>query len=210
MPLTLSCIILDSEVLTVWAMLIGSATLRNALHNKELGTMVDFKGPLHAEHFSLIQTQRSHFEPLYQIAGDPLIWEQHPDKDRWRREVFSVFFENGLNNDLGCFTIIDGHSERIIGSTRFYAHDAAQKSIRLGYTFIAREYWGTDANKVIKTALLNHIFQHVETVFFDIGDANFRSIRATEKLGATFWQHAGDGKSVYRLLKLQFFSKGSP
>ena len=28
------------------------------------------------------------YEPLYQIASDPAVWEQHPIHDRWRREVF--------------------------------------------------------------------------------------------------------------------------
>jgi hypothetical protein len=29
------------------------------------------------------------FEALYQVASDPLIWEQHPNKERYKREVFT-------------------------------------------------------------------------------------------------------------------------
>ena len=35
---------------------------------------------------------RNDFEALYEVASDPLIWEQHPAKDRWKREVFSRLF----------------------------------------------------------------------------------------------------------------------
>ncbi|ULT22755.1 hypothetical protein KUH03_26010 [Sphingobacterium sp. E70] len=33
----------------------------------------------------------SDFDTLYQVAKDPLIWEQHPNKDRWKEEVFRSF-----------------------------------------------------------------------------------------------------------------------
>ena len=35
-------------------------------------------------------------EALYDIASDPMVWEQHPIHDRWRREVFDAFFDEGL------------------------------------------------------------------------------------------------------------------
>ena len=50
--------------------------------------MVNFKLQLENESFSLIQTKTSHFEKLYSVAGNPVIWEQHPENDRWKREVF--------------------------------------------------------------------------------------------------------------------------
>ena len=147
--------------------------------------MADFKQHLRTDKFSLIQTKRSHFEPLYQVASDPLIWEQHPAQDRWRREIFSAFFEEGLSNDLGCFTIVDSQPQDVIGSTRFYAHNPQNASVRLGYTFLSRNYWGTGANALIKTALLDHSFQYVESIYFDIGETNWRSIKATESQSFT-------------------------
>ena len=169
--------------------------------------MADFKQHLRTDKFSLIQTKRSHFEPLYQVASDPLIWEQHPAQDRWRLEIFSAFFEEGLSNDLGCFTIVDSQPQNVIGSTRFYAHDPQNASVRLGYTFLSRNYWGTGANVLIKTALLDHSFQYVESIYFDIGEKNWRSIKATEKLGAVFCQKAEEGKSEYLLSRAAFLSR---
>src|SRR5581483_7129125 len=33
---------------------------------------------------------------LYAVASDPLIWEQHPSKDRYQEEVFQRFFREAL------------------------------------------------------------------------------------------------------------------
>ena len=169
--------------------------------------MADFTQQLQAENFSLVQTKRADFESLFQVASDPLIWEQHPAQDRWRREVFSGFFEDGLSNDLGCYTIVNSESQAVIGCTRFYAHDPFNASVRLGYTFLARNYWGTGANQLITTALLDYCFQYVKSVYFDIGESNWRSIKATEKLGATFWQQSEEGESVYLLSQAAFLSR---
>jgi len=158
---------------------------------------------LETESFALVQTRAAHFEPLYQVASNPAVWEQHPEKDRWQRAVFSDFFRTGLTNDLGCFTVIDKSSETVIGSTRFYAYDHAGRCVRLGYTFLSPEYWGTDANREIKQVLLDHAFHTVDTVFFDIGVDNVRSRKATEKLGAVEFD-TSDGKVVYVLHKKSF------
>ncbi|MAI93936.1 MAG: hypothetical protein CME45_02870 [Halieaceae bacterium] len=57
--------------------------------------------------FSLEQTTSLDFDPLYEVASNPVLWEQHREKDRWQRNVFSVFFQAALENDLGCSTIRD-------------------------------------------------------------------------------------------------------
>ena len=37
--------------------------------------------------------KESDFERLFKVASDPLIWEQHPDKNRYKRETFQLFFD---------------------------------------------------------------------------------------------------------------------
>ena len=155
---------------------------------------------LETERFALRQTEASHFELLYRVASDPAVWAQHPESNRWQRPVFTAFFEGGLRNDLGCFTIFDRLRQAVIGSTRFYEYDSAECAVRLGYTFLAAEYWGTGANREIKNVLLNQAFQVVTKVFFDIGVNNIRSRKATEKLGAVEHQQLDD-KVVYLLAK---------
>ena len=65
-----------------------------------------FKAPIEALHFSLSQTTKDDFESLYAIAADPLVWAQHPERDRWQRGKLALFFDAGLLNSLGCYSIL--------------------------------------------------------------------------------------------------------
>ena len=51
---------------------------------------------------------------LFAIASDPLLWEQHPESDRYKDEVFKVFFKDALESG-GAFVVIDTKNKRIIG-----------------------------------------------------------------------------------------------
>lgn len=57
------------------------------------------------------------FEELYAVASDPFIWEQHPNPDRYKRDVFAIYFEGALQSK-GAFIIRDKISKEAIGSTR--------------------------------------------------------------------------------------------
>ena len=164
-----------------------------------------FSRPFQTEHFSLEPLTPNDFDALYAVANDPLLWEQHPEADRWKRSKFQRFFDGGLANDLGCFAIREKRSGRPAGSSRFYGYDEADRCIRIGYTFIARELWGTSANREIKEAMLLRAFNAVDRVFFDIGPQNYRSIAAVKKLGAVFSHNESDSKAVYVLSKQQWF-----
>ncbi|MBT8099655.1 MAG: GNAT family N-acetyltransferase, partial [Gammaproteobacteria bacterium] len=56
--------------------------------------------------------------------------------------------------------------------------------IEIGWTFLARKYWGGNYNAEIKALMLQHAFRFVDTVVFWIGEENIRSRRAVEKIGA--------------------------
>ena len=124
-----------------------------------------FRLPLQAEHFLLEPFTPKDFNALHAVASDPLLWEQHPEADRWKRSKFQYFFQDGLTNDLGCFVIKEKRSGGPAGSSRFYGYDEADRCIRIGYTFIARELWGTAANREIKEAMLMRAFNVVDRVF---------------------------------------------
>jgi RimJ/RimL family protein N-acetyltransferase len=166
-----------------------------------------FNVNLETNAFSLEQTTSLDFDLLYEIASNPVVWEQHPEKDRWKRSVFLTFFQGALENDLGCFTIRDKSAGVVIGSTRFYSHDALGDAVRLGYTFLSPGYWGSGANQEIKEVLLDHAFTIVERVYFDIGAENFRSRKAVEKLDAVECADKEE-KVVYVLSKDVFNHRG--
>lgn len=123
------------------------------------------------------------FEALYQVASDPLIWEQHPNPDRYKREVFLNFF-NGALESKGAFLVFNAQTGELIGSSRFYGYDPVKNAISIGYTFLSRASWGTTYNRALKSLMLQHAFQYVNKVHFHIGAKNIRSQKAIERLGA--------------------------
>ena len=124
------------------------------------------------------------WDDLFAVASDPLIWEQHPESDRYKEEVFKVFFREALQSG-GAFVVIDRMTQEIIGSTRFYGYDPEKSEIEIGWTFLARKYWGGKYNREMKSLMLNHAFKFVENVVFLVGEKNIRSQKAIEKIGAT-------------------------
>ena len=131
----------------------------------------------------LIPLQQEEFETLYKVASDPLIWEQHPEKNRYQRQVFQNYFEGAMGSG-GAFLIFDVKTGEPIGSSRFYEYDSEKSSVTIGYTFLARDHWGTTYNRAVKSLMLDHAFRFVENVIFHIGANNIRSQKAIEKLGA--------------------------
>lgn len=126
----------------------------------------------------------SDFENLFEVASDPLIWEQHPSKDRYKREVFQSYFDGAIASKAA-FLILDKSSNKIIGCTRYYDFKPGNSSVAIGFTFLSRQYWGGLYNKSSKRLLLDYAFQYVDKVYFHIGADNLRSQLATMKIGAT-------------------------
>lgn len=131
----------------------------------------------------LLPLKEDDFQELYQCASDEKIWAQHPNKDRWKKEVFQSFFEGAIKSK-GAFKIIDKASGDIAGSTRFYDYNDEEKSILIGYTFYATRFWGKGMNPSVKALMMEYIFQYAEKVHLHVGAANFRSQIAVTRLGA--------------------------
>jgi RimJ/RimL family protein N-acetyltransferase len=143
----------------------------------------DLQPQLRGELIELRPLAPEDWEDLFAVASDSLIWEQHPEGDRYKENIFKDFFREALESG-GAFVVIDKKTQRIIGSTRFYGFDPEKSEIEIGWTFLARKYWGGRYNAEMKRLLLNHAFQFVEHVVFFVGETNFRSQKAMEKIGA--------------------------
>lgn len=131
----------------------------------------------------LLPLQESDFADLYAVAADPKIWEQHPNKDRWQKSVFTTFFEGAMQSQ-GAFKIVDKTTGATLGSTRLYDYNLQDNSIYIGYTFYGTSSWGKGINLTAKDLLLGYVFQFVNTVRFHIGADNVRSQIAIQRLGA--------------------------
>jgi N-acetyltransferase len=122
-------------------------------------------------------------DALYAVAADPLIWEQHPVKNRHETEGFRLFFDEALGSG-GALIAIDAKTRRVIGSSRFHGYDAENGEVEIGWSFLARSHWGGSYNGQMKELMLQHAFRFVGRVVFLIGPDNLRSQRAVEKIGA--------------------------
>jgi RimJ/RimL family protein N-acetyltransferase len=147
------------------------------------------------------------WESLFAVASDPLIWEQHPAHDRYKEEVFREFFREALESG-GAFVVIDRKTQKIIGSSRYFRFDPDKREIEIGWTFLARSYWGGTYNGELKCLMLDHAFKFVESVVFLIGSTNVRSQKALEKIGGVMIERREkltlNGKTfehVYRIKK---------
>ena len=122
------------------------------------------------------------FEALFRVAADPLIWEQHPEPNRYQEATFRAFFEEALRSG-GALVALDRGTGEIIGSSRYHGYDAERSVIEIGWSFLARAYWGGRYNGEMKRLMLEHAFKSVKRVIFVIGPNNHRSQRAVEKIG---------------------------
>lgn len=138
---------------------------------------------LENEFIKIQPLKETDFELLFNIASDPLIWKQHPNPDRYKRTVFETFFKGAMESGAA-FLVFDKQSNQAIGSSRYYLIDTFEKSIAIGYTFLAKDHWGGLFNPALKSLMLNHAFTFFDKVILHIGANNIRSQKATEKLGA--------------------------
>ncbi|MES2613928.1 MAG: GNAT family N-acetyltransferase [Bdellovibrionota bacterium] len=155
--------------------------MNNNQTNKTLGESI-WQPTLTGVQITLRPLEEADFEDLYLAASDPLIWEQHPDRERYTRERFQVYFRSGMESN-GAFAVIDIKTQRVIGCSRYF--NSKKSSVEMGYTFLTRAYWGKNYNKELKQLMLDYAFRFVEDVYFVVGKENYRSQKAMAKIGAS-------------------------
>jgi N-acetyltransferase len=152
---------------------------------RRTGVGFDLQPTLKGELIELRPLRPQDFDSLFSAASDPKIWEQHPESDRYQREVFQGFFDGALESK-GAFAIIERKSGRIIGSSRYCNLDLTNREVEVGWTFLGREFWGGTYNRELKQLMLDHAFRFVDRVVFVVGEQNLRSQKALAKIGASF------------------------
>src|SRR5215472_6695680 len=79
----------------------------------EPGMLFDFQPVLQGELLGLRPLRAEDFPALYAVASDPLIWEQHPVKNRYQEEVFKGFFSEALASG-GALIAFDAKDRQVI------------------------------------------------------------------------------------------------
>ena len=143
---------------------------------------MDRQPHLTGELIALRPARPDDWHALFAVASDPLIWAVHPAHDRWQEQVFRAFFDQGLASG-GMLVAIDRASGAMIGSSRYDFGRAETGEVEIGWTFLARAYWGGRHNGEMKRLMLDHAFGSVGRAIFVIGESNVRSRRAIERVG---------------------------
>jgi RimJ/RimL family protein N-acetyltransferase len=137
------------------------------------------------------------FDALYAIASDPVVWEQHPAKDRTQEPVFRRWFAEALAS-AGALVAVERTSGEVIGTSRLVQH--GHDEVEIGWTFLSPARWGGIWNGEVKRLMLDHAFLEVQRVRFTVHSDNVRSQQAVRRLGAeqigTAADHQGRGENL--------------
>ena len=138
-------------------------------------------------------------DALYAVASDPLLWDQHPAQ-RHRPEVFAEFFAQSLDSG-GCLVVERRDGGDVIGTSRYKPLDG--DVVEIGWTVLARAYWGGRYNRELKALMIAHLTAHGRRGVLNVAAGNHRSARAAEKVGgrlATAHDHPelADAREGYR------------
>jgi RimJ/RimL family protein N-acetyltransferase len=132
-----------------------------------------------------------HEEGLRKAGADPHLW-------RWG--TFDLSTSDGFDSwwaqlrrsaaagEEVPWTTLDATSGDPIGSTRFLNIVPEHRRVEIGYTWIARGYWGSGANKEAKLLQLEYAFERLgyQRVEFKTDARNEESRRALAALPARF------------------------
>ena len=172
----------------------------------------DLQPTLQSTLITLRPLREEDFPVLFAVASDPLIWEQHPEPDRYTHEKFTIYFRDAMQSG-GALIAIDNATGQVIGSSRFHGYDEAKREVEIGWTFLARSHWGGRYNGEMKQLMLTHAFRFVDSVVFLIGPHNVRSQQAVLKIVAvrdgSRTDASGRESWVYRLTAESFKTRHS-
>lgn len=160
----------------------------------------EFQPNLVGELTTLRPMTRADFGPLCEIASDAELWAQHPVPELTQSGVFTTNLEDALG-DEGGLTVLDSSTGIIIGYSRFSQRFSGSDAVEIGWTMLARSHWGGTYNGDMKRAMLEHAFASFPAVTFRVGEENWRSRRALEKIGASLSGWEQDVESYGRVGK---------
>lgn len=145
------------------------------------------------EHVHLEPLSESHIPALYAAMGsDPEIYRWLPFHAPQNEEEFAAVIRKYLSDvDSGVrvsYAVILNSTNMPIGSTSFLDLNPAHKSVEIGSTMYAKQYWRSFVNTETKLLMLSLAFDErgCERVTIKTDSMNQRSRDAILRLGATF------------------------
>ncbi|GJH15369.1 GNAT family N-acetyltransferase [Caballeronia novacaledonica] len=144
---------------------------------------------LEGEHVRLVPLTREHEAALTAAASDGELWKLWytfvPSPDKTRGYIDTAL---DMRDRLGAhpFAVIDAKTGDVVGSTRFFNVDEANRRLEIGHTWYARRVQKTALNTEAKLLLLTHAFEKLDAIAVEFRThfMNHASRTAIARLGA--------------------------
>ena len=144
---------------------------------------------LEGRHATLEPLARKHEADLKRAAADGELWRlwytSVPAPDKTRSYIDTAL---SMREDLGAmpFGVRDNESGEIVGCTRYFNVDAANRRLEIGHTWYARRAQRTAINTECKLLLLTHAFEKLACIAVEFRTHwfNHASREAIARLGA--------------------------
>jgi RimJ/RimL family protein N-acetyltransferase len=140
-------------------------------------------------HVELLPLRAEHAQALLDAAADGELWNLKvtvvPGPDTVAGYIAKA--EKGLEEgSVLPFAILDRRAGRIVGSTRFWKVDHANRKLEIGHTWLALSAQRTPINTEAKLLLLTYAFEDLDCVRvqFTTDELNEKSRAAILRLGA--------------------------
>jgi RimJ/RimL family protein N-acetyltransferase len=128
------------------------------------------------------------YEAFLPLAKDKEIWRYFP-QDLSNEQELSIWMQNLFSErEAGLrmpFTVIDKHTNEIVGCTSYLNISIYDKRLEIGSTWLGTSFIGTGVNRQAKFALLSFAFEvmKMERVEIKTDNLNERSKAALLKVG---------------------------
>ena len=133
--------------------------------------------------------QVEHRQPIIDAASDGQLWEMTLTvipSPQTIDQYLNHAFENRDNGSHIPFVIIDAASRKVVGCTRFWKIDRANRKLEIGHTWLSQSFQRSGINTEAKYLLLTYAFEVMECVRvqFTTDENNTRSRAAILRIGA--------------------------
>lgn len=141
------------------------------------------------KHVELHPLERNHAAALVAAAADGQLWNLTVTVVPGPDTIDSYIATAIKGRDAGTvmpFVIVNRDTQAIIGSTRFWKIDRANRKLEIGHTWLAASAQRTPANTEAKYLLLRFAFEsmHCVRVQFTTDELNAKSRAAILRIGA--------------------------
>jgi N-acetyltransferase len=144
---------------------------------------------LEGDHVILEPLSLEHLEALCAVGLDPELWKftkvNVTNRDEMRAYIEDALRAHAAKTALP-FVTREKKSNSIIGSSRFADIDHHNRTVEIGWTWIARSHQRTAVNTEAKYLMLRHAFEKMDArrVMLKTDETNLKSRAAIARIGA--------------------------